>query len=328
MRIEQLSSAQESKLAVYRDKWLRIGLSTGPCDRAAVAAAIDEVYRYGGREPPKIKIWLDSPHAGVIAAMMLSQVWSQVGSQVESQVRSQVESQVWSQVGSQVESQVRSQVESQVYNCGYGTHDANWLAFYEFFAVECGLAGQTEKLRGLLQLAEAGCGWWWPFEGAVILTERPTLLRRDEEHRLHCEDGPALAYADGFAIHAWHGVRVPSEIIEHPELIQPEKVLTEDNQEVRRIMLERYGWVRLLRDLGAAEVHRDSCGVLYETARLGEYLDGEDAVARFVHVVDPSTGREYALRVPPIMTTAQAAVAWTFHIEDNDAAQYAPQMEA
>ena len=215
-----------------------------------------------------------------------------------------------------------------MYRRGNGIHDAYWLGFYAFFARECGLIEETKEVTGLIHLAEAGCGWWWPFEKAVILTERPVLLRRDEEHRLHCEDGPALAYADGFAVYAWHGVRVGREIIEHPEQIRPEQVLREQNQEVRRAMLERYGWRRLLRDVRATEVHRDRFGVLYETARLGEYLEGEDPMARFVSVRDPSTAREYALRVPPTITTAQAAVAWTFGFEGAEAARYAPEVEA
>lgn len=93
-------------------------------------------------------------------------------------------------------------------------------------------------------------------------------------------------------------------------------------------MLERYGWVKLLKDLNARELHKDNFGVLYETNRLGEYLEGEDPTARFVHVKDPSTNREYALRVPPTMKTAQEAVAWTFGFEGNDAARYAPVREA
>jgi len=32
-----------------------------------------------------------------------------------------------------------------------------------------------------------------------------------------------------------------------------------------------------------------------------------------VHCVCPSTGREYYLRVPPNMTDAKQAIAWTFY---------------
>jgi hypothetical protein len=349
-KIEKLTEEQVDKLEEYRNKWLKIGLSTGPCDRSAAEKAIDLVYACGGLPPPKIKVWLRSPYAGITGAFLVSklgdlgdqvraQVWSQVWDQVVSQVRdqvvsqvraqvwSQVWSQVWDQVGSQVWDQVGSQVRVKVYKVGYGVHDANWLAFYEFFLDSMRVEG-IDKIRGLLDLARSGCGWWWAFEGAVILTEPPTKIVRDEEHRLHCEGGPALLYGDGFGLWSWHGVRVSKDVIENPETITISQILQENNQEIRRVMLEKYGWIKVLRDLKAKTVHQDCYGTLYETDRIKEYLEGEDAVAKYVFVKDPSTNREYALRVPPTIQTAKAAVAWTFGYEDKEAEQYNPEQEA
>ena len=356
-KIEKLTSEQEAKFDEYRDKWLKIGLAT-VCDRKAAEIAIDDVYRCADLVPPKIKIWLKSPLEGTIGSYLLhqvrdqvwEQVWEQVKAQVRDQVGEQVGEQVWDQVGEQVWDQVKAQVGDQVkdqvgeqvwdqvraqvwdqvreqmYNSGYGTHDAAWLAFYTFFSTELNIEC-CKKLNGLTQLAQSGCGWWWPFENAVILTEPPKNLYQDDLHRLHHETGPALEYQDGFSLYCWHGVRVTKEIIEHPEDIKPEQVLKESNQEVRRVMLERYGWDNLLKDLMAVEVHHDKYGVLYETSRLKEYLEGEDNIARFVHVKDPSTAREYTLRVPPTIATAHDAVAWTFGFEGKEAVLYAPEKE-
>ena len=304
-KIEKLTSEQEAKFDEYRDKWLKIGLAT-VCDRKAAEIAIDDVYRCADLVPPKIKIWLKSPLEGTIGSYLLHQVWDQVRAQVKAQVR--------------------DQVREQMYNSGYGTHDAAWLAFYTFFSTELNIEC-CKKLNGLTQLAQSGCGWWWPFENAVILTEPPKNLYQDDLHRLHHETGPALEYQDGFSLYCWHGVRVTKEIIEHPEDIKPEQVLKESNQEVRRVMLERYGWDNLLKALMAVEVHHDKYGLLYETSRLKEYLEGEDNVARFVHVKDPSTAREYTLRVPPTIATAHDAVAWTFGFEGKEAVLYAPEKE-
>ena len=180
----------------------------------------------------------------------------------------------------------------------------------------------------MIELARSGCGWWRPFENVVILTERPLEIRRDEEHRLHCEDGPAVAYKDGFNLYAWHGVRVNKNTIMHPEDITTDQILKEENQEIRRVMLERYGWVKVLDELGAKIVHQDGYGILYETTRLRDFLVGDDPTAKFVRVVDPSTNREYALRVPPTINTAKEAVAWTFGFEGKESDQYNPEQEA
>ena len=168
-------------------------------------------------------------------------------------------------------------------------------------------------------------GWWWPFEGAVIMTERPVFICLDDDGRLHHENRMALEYADGTGVYAWHGVRVPEWIILEPDKITPELVLTEDNQEIRRVMLERYGWDLLLENVEAKELHSDCTGLLVCTDRLSEYLDGEDDEARFVLVKDPSTERRYALRVPPDIDSARAGVAWTFEQEEGD---YSPEQES
>ena len=108
------------------------------------------------------------------------------------------------------------------------------------------------------------CGWWWPFKNAVIITDRPCELHRDPENRLHSETGPALLYRDGWGIHAFHGVRVDAWIVEHPELITITNIGAENNSEIRRVMIERYGVDRYILDSGTLPVHADEFGTLYK----------------------------------------------------------------
>lgn len=237
-KIEKLTPEQAARIPEFREAYLRHGLSTEPADRTRAVAAVAAAYAAAGKSPPSI-IWLNSPLAGALGATMLDQVGAQVGDQVWAQV--------WAQVG--------DQVGDQVGRAGYGQHDANWLSFYEFFLDQCGLDAPN-KLRGLMSLARS-CGWFWPFEGAVILTERPVALHRDERNRLHREDGPALQYSDLFALWRWHGVTVPRDVIESPQGITVQRIKTEPNAEVRRIMVERYGHERYLRESNAELV--DSC---------------------------------------------------------------------
>jgi hypothetical protein len=97
---------------------------------------------------------------------------------------------VWDQVRAQVGDQVGDQVWAQAYRCGYGLHDANWLSFYSFFLVVC-RTGEVEKLAPLIRLAHHA-GWWWPFEGACVLTDRPAeLVMKGKKLSL-------VRYADGF----------------------------------------------------------------------------------------------------------------------------------
>ena len=224
------------------------------------------------------------------------QVWDQVGDQVWDQVGDQVGDQVWDQVSDQVRAQVSDHVWDQVGHACYGQHDASWLAFYEFFERECGLEC-CEKLRGM-QTAAQHCGWWWPFVNAVIITERPRTLAHDAEGRLHREDGPALQYPDGWGIWAWHGVRVPQDVIERPETITVEQIEHERNAEVRRVLITRYGQDRYLRDSGAQQLHRDEWGALWR-----KELAGDEPLV-MVQVTNSTaepdgTYKDYFLRVQP-----------------------------
>jgi len=120
--IEKLTKSQEKKISFYRDRWLKIGLSTERIDRQD---AIKRWHKFDkeilGNKNKVPVIFMDSPLIIWLATIYLYVLWygdkkvtSQVDSQVDSQVTSQVRSQVLSQVTSQVRSQVLSQVWSQV----------------------------------------------------------------------------------------------------------------------------------------------------------------------------------------------------------------------
>lgn len=100
------------------------------------------------------------------------------------------------------------------------------------------------------------------------------------------------------------------------------KVLTDDfvtskeiiglpNAEIRRAVLELVGYDKLL----------DEAELIDESRQDGQLLciklsGDEDLV--LLHVKDPSTTREYFLRVPPTMKTAKQARAWTFGFDEKD----------
>jgi hypothetical protein len=48
-----------------------------------------------------------------------------------------------------------------------------------------------------------------------------------------------VVFPDGWAVHSWHGTRVPSWVIDGPTV---ERIAAERNVEVRRCAIERIGW--------------------------------------------------------------------------------------
>lgn len=165
-------------------------------------------------------------------------------------------------------------------------------------------------LEGFDALSDAG--WWWPFAGAVVMTDRPVRLCRDEQGRLHSTDGMALGYADGYGIYAIHGLRVPAQVVMDPLSLDPKQIIAERNAEVRRVMIERYTPERFIRTSGAALLHKDDWGELYR-----QEVPGDEPVV-MVHVVNSSpepdgSYHNHWLQVPPTMQRAHEAVAWTCH---------------
>jgi len=116
---------------------------------------------------------------------------------------------------------------------------------------------------------------------------------------------------------------VPRHVVEEPSLITTQEILTERNAEVRRVLIERYTPGRFLDDVKAAPIHQDEFGTLYRVSM----LDGEPLVmVKLLNSTpEPDGSRKvYFLRVPPDITTARAAVAWTFGLR---AEEYQPRIE-
>jgi len=202
----------------------------------------------------------------------------------------------------------------------YGQHDAEWLGFYEFFREVVGLVPQTDKLLGLIACAKE-IGWFWPHEKICWATPRPVALHRDDRGRLHNPAGLAIAYPDGWGLYAWHGTRVLAQVILSPESLTIAQITAEQNAEVRRVMLERFGQDRYIRESGAILLHQDDWGQLYRAEIVG---DEPLVMVKMVNSTPEPDGsfKDYWLRVPPTMQTAHQAVAWTCGF--NRAEDYAP----
>lgn len=263
MKLNRLTAEQEAILLAIRDKWLSIGLSTEPADRKRAEAGVALAYQAAGMKPPSLVIWLRSPLEGAYGATLLKE--------------DQVKDQVWAQV--------KDQVRAQVGEAVFGGHDASWLGFYAAF--NCFGIEVANKLRGLQEVAQS-CGWWWPFADAVILTERPNKILRDDQNRLHCETGPALSYPDGFSIYAWHGTRLPAEWVENRTTIDPAIILKAGNVEQRAAGAALIGWPRMLKVLKEKVVDDSGSPDIGQLIELT--LPGLPEPGRFLKAVCPRNG--------------------------------------
>lgn len=120
----------------------------------------------------------------------------------------------------------------------------------------------------------------------------------------------------------WRGVPVTERIAFRPGTLSAGDILNEANAEVRRVMLERVGFDWFFRNVDAEVLDRDR-DAGGERRLLRVPLAGDEPLVCLC-VCCPSTGRQYALRVPPQTKTCQGAAAWTAGLK---AADYRPLVE-
>ena len=148
-----------------------------------------------------------------------------------------------------------AQVGARWTNSLYQSFDAGFHAWITYFRDVCDWENPTLVAYANHEILSqhATWSWWAPDVGAI--SDKPDLLSRDDQGRLHSTTGPAIRFRDGWAIYAVHGVRMPSDIFENRASLTVARIEAERNAEIRRVMIDLYGPARYLKDSGAQIVH-------------------------------------------------------------------------
>ena len=248
-----LTEDEEHLITEAAAEWADIGLASGPGDREEAERGVAEAYEAVGAEPPKRVIWCASPvesmrtvielglsalaeycpypMTGVRARnapLGLYQALDWSGGEVSITSASPMLSRVWdavvyplghrvAEIGKRVESAVLAEIgragPSQHHESCPGQFEIAQLAAYDLLGrlgVDTGPAP-----AGLARVAR-NASWWWPYEGTVILTDRPAELHRGDGNLLHRDGGPAQRFAGGPELYAWYGKEVPRRLVTAP----------------------------------------------------------------------------------------------------------------
>jgi hypothetical protein len=262
VKITELTEEQKALFPVYRDKWIKIGLQTGPGDRDKAEDGVRKAYMAVDLEPPEKMVWVTSPYAGQLEAKKYADNSIPI----------------------------------------YGQHFASWLSFYDYFDQVVGVKN-IEAIRNLIQVAE-NCCWWWAFDKLAILSQRADELHLDERGRLHHESKMAIRYPDDWGVYSWHGVRVPEKVITDPDSLTIDEIKNTENIEVRRVMIERFGVGKYLKEIDASIVDMDASPVVGGAPRV---LMQDENGMQFLCGTDGSTKRVYFMSVPDDVKTCREA---------------------
>lgn len=278
MKIESLTPEQTARFGEYVEKCIAIGLNTDEVDLDNAKLSMCKAYRLAGlKEPTQFHV-VDSPTAAIDLIQTLDP------------------------------SKKKSDILNEM--C-FGSMDISWISFYKYFIEVVGL--ELEKITGLLELTQH-TGWYNAYEDVVVFQHRPEYIKMDDTNRLHCENGPAIRYRDGYSVYSWHGTRIPSEWIENKKSLTPEIALTWSNIEQRRCAAEILGWDNVIQQLNSVVIDEDGDP---EIGTLLEVDIPEIGREKFLRV-KCGTGRMFCIPVPPDMKTAIEAQAWTWDLTVED----------
>jgi len=274
--IEKLTAEQTAQIAIYRDKWIDVGMSCEPMNFEAAKSAMIKAYELANLPAPTQFYAAASPTAAIELIKKLDSSLSD-----------------------------KDIFDEFIYGC----HEAGWLSYYEYFKDVCGIR-DCSKLDGLTEYAKHA-GWASVYEDVVVIQDRPEHILFDDQDRVHSETDAAIKYRDGTGVYMWHGVRVPAEWITNKSELSAKTALTWKNIEQRRAACEIVGWAQVLRELDAKTIDVDDDPMI---GTLVEVTIPDVGRERFLKVIC-GTGREFALPVPPDMTTALGANAWTYDLD-------------
>jgi hypothetical protein len=341
----------QREAAEIRAEWLGWALSTLPAERLAAEAAISGLYRRIGLAPPRfhwvsspvaalatvppgvrlrpsetverMSEWPLPPQFSALIRQLCRELDAQVRwvhQPMDHLIRRDVRSPLSRSSGSSLFISLRAAHGSQHYpgSAWYGAQCVSWVAHYDALRRAAGVVFTPEQTRqfDLWATVARSCGWWWPRDGVCVISERPVALHTEVwgdhgEARLHCADGPAVRYADGWDVYAWHGSRVPSWVVTDPSV---RRIAREANVEVRRCAIEHIGWASYIDRAGLRLVaSAPDPGNPGSELRLYD-MRKETRVLLAVNgsVERDGRRRRYGLTVPSFFEDPIAAAGWTY----------------
>lgn len=150
----------------------------------------------------------------------------------------------------------------------------------------------------------------WTSEDFCIISDRPVSIDLNQSNQLHNEEGPAKLYNDGLSLWYIEGVKVTKQIVMEPDTLKVEDILKEDNEEVRRICIMRYG-DKFFTETETTELDRNENDIECTRETLLQITS-----LKFLRTFCPSTGKIFVLPVSEDVNSCAEAQSWLWGVDD------------
>jgi len=289
--IESMTPAQDAKMQLYRDKGLKIGLSTKAIDFNKTKALVKRAFKAVSLAAPKHIIYAPDCKS---AFYMVSYAQKAYPCNGPSAGNARLQAEL------NKHSNDASNPRATGFDAYWCQADAGWLVWGQFHETVLGVKMEHVNLKLERELIGA-CYALYLWAGLAVVVDRLKTICL-EGTTLHCEDGPALEGRGALKEWFFRGVKVTEQIIMAPKTLTIEQIKTENNEEVRRVMIERFGAMEYMEAIGAEVL--DSTPWRGKAERI--LLQANDG-SKWLLCSDGSSGEVYVLPAPRTANTTREA---------------------
>jgi len=339
-----LSEENEAKIPEWNKRWLEdVILRTKPMtpqDKIEVEIAVREIHRLGKLDGDNVKvIFVRSPFAALFEAeaeskaaihedntnfrfnSLYNMISSTENSASFSVTRNLVHNATYSHTFHATYKAINDALNKAVGRDKYAWSGSSsvWYDGGNLYSFRCSLVSFARDIIGIkckepkyhrhYETCTRLSGPRYMHEKFCVISDFPIELNyytRNGELVAHNDKGPSHLWADGFAIWTINGIAVTEQIVMSPETLTIDQIDAEVNEEIKRVMIERFTWTRYITETNAECLD----------ARIND-VDGtsealmalKDKSIRLLCACK-STARVYAIRVNSRIKNCQEAQSW------------------
>jgi hypothetical protein len=281
----KLTVEQAALAPAFREKWQSVAKSTKPINKPICRELSKHLYRELGQGEPEI-LFFDSPYAALKDKgefIENNRTLSQNLLAYEHKITGQIHSDIQLSLGSwnMLESLRNIEDIGQWMGVNYAIFKplrANFRKLsdptcYEWFRPSENIANSRCQEDFLLSLfncdsvkaswetlknLDERMGWYRLLPEICIVCDRPSRMKFDEQRKIHMNAAPAIEYADGFSLYAFHGTILPQRYGQvSSDEWEPQWLLEKNSDEIRRALIKGMSFEKISGSLNLNKI--DTC---------------------------------------------------------------------
>lgn len=276
--ITELTPEQEAHINVVCEKWTKKALNPVPIKKTTASKITKAIYKTLGENVPKFVI-APSP----VAAWEIVCRTEATNDDEYADLKRQI---------------IQPSIDG-ICSAGY----YGYVEYFEYLGLNFDDVPEVVLFK---QLADVS--WVWPLKTLCVFSDHPLHIKVNDQGQLHNESGPSVKYSDGYSLWDINGIEVDEQIVASPATQSLETILKDTNADRQAIRIERYGWLRFLKEINATVVDErpneteGTYEVLYKTIINGR--EGRRLVATCI------TGKIPVMGVPANINKCAQAQEW------------------